>query len=473
MSSGSRVWWGALGGALIVAGCFVFMRALGTMTNYDESVYLASLDAMRRGQELGSEIYTSQPPVFYWVLRALALPFDSSIEGIRAGFAVLALAGVAAAIALGWRLYIPAAGVAAGALLVIAPPYPSNAHVVAADAPAVALGVTSLALVAFALRSARTRPFAVAAGAVLTAAVLTKVLAVPFLVPFLALTLAERKARQVLPAAMAGAAAVVVLVVVVHGGAIDDIWRGVFSDHTGNPQPLSVKLDPIRHYLHPHTPIAYLAPAGLLALVLSRQARRTWPLWTLVPASVLFLLLVPALLDHHLVLLSAAVAVSAGPSLALGITAIRSRALRVTAAALMSLFVAAGVYQEQRRLHRNDLPERAEIAWAVDALAATTRPTDVVVTDRQVIGFLANRETPGRLVDISNTRITGGGITEAELIAEIARSRAAAVVVDRELRDLPPVLARLEELYPVRIHCGEATLYLPAGSAAPPPCPIS
>ena len=43
-------------------------RALGARTNFDEGVYLASLDAMRRGQELGSEIYTSQPPVFYWLL---------------------------------------------------------------------------------------------------------------------------------------------------------------------------------------------------------------------------------------------------------------------------------------------------------------------------------------------------------------------------------------------------------------------
>jgi hypothetical protein len=51
--------------AVVVAGAagLVFTRALGTRTNYDEGVYLASLDAMRRGQELGTELYTSQPPV--------------------------------------------------------------------------------------------------------------------------------------------------------------------------------------------------------------------------------------------------------------------------------------------------------------------------------------------------------------------------------------------------------------------------
>ena len=68
--------------AVLVAGAagLVFTRALGTRTNYDEGVYLASLDAMRRGQELGTELYTSQPPVFYWLLRALAAPFGSSIR---------------------------------------------------------------------------------------------------------------------------------------------------------------------------------------------------------------------------------------------------------------------------------------------------------------------------------------------------------------------------------------------------------
>ena len=115
------------------------------------------------GQELGAELYTSQPPVFYWLLRALAAPFGSSIPDIRVAFALLAIVGVAAAIALGWRLYGPPAGVAAGALVAIGPPYPSVAPTVSADVPAVALGLVSLALVTFALRSGAPRPWAGAA----------------------------------------------------------------------------------------------------------------------------------------------------------------------------------------------------------------------------------------------------------------------------------------------------------------------
>ena len=125
--------WPVLTAVLVaLAAGLVFTRSLGRRTNYDEGVYLASLDAMRRGQELGSELYTSQPPVFYWLLRALAAPFGSSIPDIRFAFALFALLGVAAAIVLGWRLYGPPAGVAAGALVAIGPPYATFASTVAA-----------------------------------------------------------------------------------------------------------------------------------------------------------------------------------------------------------------------------------------------------------------------------------------------------------------------------------------------------
>ena len=54
-----------------------------------------------------------------------------------------------------------------------------------------ALGLVSLALVAFALRE-RAREHGPAAGAVLALAVLTKLLAIPFVVPFVALALAAQ-----------------------------------------------------------------------------------------------------------------------------------------------------------------------------------------------------------------------------------------------------------------------------------------
>jgi 4-amino-4-deoxy-L-arabinose transferase-like glycosyltransferase len=460
--------------AVLVAGAatLVYTRALGTSANYDEGVYLASLDAMRRGQELGSELYTSQPPVFYWLLRALAAPFGSSIPDIRLAFALLAIVGVVAAIVLGWLLYGPPAGLAAGALVAIGPPYPSFAPTVSADVPSVALGLLSLALVALALRSGASRPWAAAAGALLALAALTKLLAIPFIVPFLALVLAARAARRILPAALIGAALAALTVAAAHGAALGDIWRQVVTDHTGarNLGTFSGNLDQIGKLLEPRTPFGWLVPLGLLAFVLSRRARRTWPLWTFVPAAAGFLVLVRPLTDHHLVLLSAACAISAGPSIALAIGAL-PRTSQIPTATVLVLLVAAGMYQEQRRLHRNDIPDAPEVTWATEAITRATSRDALVVTDQPIILFKADRATAGPLVDISNTRVTGGALTAADVTAVIRGSQPDAVFVNRMLRFLPAVIADLDRYYRSSVRCGSATLYLTSRTATPR-CPV-
>jgi 4-amino-4-deoxy-L-arabinose transferase-like glycosyltransferase len=466
--------WPVLTAALVVgAAGLVFTRALGTRTNYDEGVYLASLDAMRRGQELGSELYTSQPPVFYWLLRGLAAPFGSSIPGIRVAFVLLALLGVAAAVTLGWRLYGPAAGAAAGALVAIGPPYATFAPTVAADVPAVTLGLLSLVLVTFALRSGDPRPWAGAAGAVLALAVLTKLLAIPFVVPFVALALAARAARRVLPVALVGAALAASIVLAAHAAALRDIWRQVVTDHTDARRlgTLSGNVDQIIETIfEPRTPLAWLVVLGFLAFVFTRRARPTWPLWTFVPAAAAFLVLVRPLTDHHLVLLSVACAIAAGPSLALAIVGL-GRGPRVVATTALVLAVASGMYQEQRRLHRNDLADSLEVAWAIEAVERATGRGALVVTDQPIVLFRAKRATAGRIVDISNTRVAGGTLTAEDVNAEIRQSRPDAVVVDRMLRSLPAVIARLDGAYRWRVRCGSATLYL-SSRAETPPCPI-
>jgi 4-amino-4-deoxy-L-arabinose transferase-like glycosyltransferase len=461
--------WPALAAVLVAAAAvLVYTHALGTRTNYDEGVYLASLDAMRRGQALGTDIYTSQPPVFYWLLRVLAAPFGSSISGIRVGFALLAVTGVAAALVLGWRLYGPPAGVAGAALVAIGPPYPSVAPTVSADVPAVVLGLVSLVLVTSALPRGASRLWAGAAGALLALAVLTKLLAFPFVVPFVALTLAAKAARRVLPAAILGAVLAASVVVAANAAALGDVWREVVTDHTDarGLGSFSGNVDQIRRFLELRTPFGWLVPLGFLAFVLSRRAHRTWPLWTFVPAAAGFLLLVRPLADHHLVLLSVACAIAAGPSLALAIGGL-PRPVEVGATTVLVLFVAAGIYQEQRRLHRNDAPEPAEVMWAVEAVERTTSRNALVVTDQPIVVFRAQRGTAGPLVDISNTRVTGGTLTAADVTDEIRRSRPDAVLVDRMLRFLPEVVAWLDRRYPERVRCGTATLYLSSRAVTP------
>ena len=133
-------------------------------------------------------------------------------------------------------------------------------------------------------------------------------------------------------------------VAVANAPALHDIWRQVVTDHTDARAlgTLSGNVRQIRHVLDPRTPFGWLVPVGFAAFLLSRRARRTWPLWTFVPAAAGFLVLVRPLTDHHLVLLSTACAIAAGPSLALAVGSL-ARTPRTVAAAVLVLFVAAGL----------------------------------------------------------------------------------------------------------------------------------
>ncbi len=92
-----------LAGLLAVAA-FVYIRGVEAAANYDEGVYLASLDALRHGQELGTDVYASQPPGFYVLLQALSFLPGDGVEGIRVAFMLVALVGLGAAYAIGRQL---------------------------------------------------------------------------------------------------------------------------------------------------------------------------------------------------------------------------------------------------------------------------------------------------------------------------------------------------------------------------------
>jgi 4-amino-4-deoxy-L-arabinose transferase-like glycosyltransferase len=183
---------GLLVACLLAAEGLVFSRGLDTRPNYDEGVYLASLDALRHGQGLGSEVFASQPPGFYVLLRVAGLVGGDSITGIRIVFLLVALVGCLGAYVLGRSLAGPPAGLVASGLLAITPPFASEASRVTADVPSVSLAVAALALAAvgFERRSGLWLP--AAAGALLGIAVSVKLLALTAIVPFAALAVHRR-----------------------------------------------------------------------------------------------------------------------------------------------------------------------------------------------------------------------------------------------------------------------------------------
>jgi hypothetical protein len=408
-------------GALLAAGAGLFSHGLDARTNYDEGVYLASLDALRHGQELGRDVFASQPPGFYFLLRAIGLFAGRSVEGLRIGMMVIALAGVVAAYLIGRRFAGVAGGAAAGALVIAAPPYAAQAPRVAADVPSVALALTALAIAAWWFdRSAMPGP--AAAGAVAAASISIKLLALPVLVPLIVLAWQRRIGTRAAAAALAGAVAVALVFVGVYAGVLPELWHDAVGFHR-DARSISLGQSAgsrILDYFGARTPTTWVATAGIVAAVI---LRRHLALWAWVAAALVFLLVTVPLLDHHFVLLAAALGTAAGVAL----LSTRGRA-QILAVGVVAVGTAAGWVQDYRQIGRSNEPEPVEIRRAAEAVRALTRPEELVASDLPIVPYLADRREPGDLVDASAIRFASGSLEPRQ----VKRAHVRVFVAGRE-----------------------------------------
>lgn len=456
--------------ALLAGAAAVYLRALDTRSTYDEGVYLASLREYQAGEPLGSSVFVSQPPGFYWLLDALSALAGTALPDLRTAMLVPALGCLVAAWGLGRALAGPPAGLAAAGLAAVAPPFPTEALRIQADTPAVALGVASLAAAAWSLRSVgRLRVgLAALAGVLIACALLVKLLALPFLVALGALAVRERIRPRLALAFGAGAAAVLLLATAAVAGELRAVVDGAVGLHLrkrdiGEPW-FEPNVRALVNVLDLRTPFGLLVvPLGLAAWA-ARGVREGVPLgwlWLGAAAAALFLVLQRPLLDHHMVLLAVSLAVPAAVALA----AVRSspRWLPLAAVAVVAVGLGAGAAQELRRLDRNAQPEPESVAWAAAELARRTPPDAVVVSDLPIVLHDAGRRTAPGLVDTSFARFEGG-LTAAEVLEELRRSGVDAVVVGRAFRSQPELLRALEERYPESVAGpGEVVIRLPRG----------
>ena len=449
--------------AIVAAAAFVYTRSLHGATNYDEGNYLASLDALRHGQTLGRDVFLDQPPGWYLLLQGLAVPFGNSVTGIRTGLLLLALLGLVAAWAAARALAGPVAGLAAAAVLAVAAPYPTLAATVESDPPSTVLALAAVALALYAYRG-RTRTWlAVAVGVVVALALSVKLFAVVAALPIAVLVLRRRSVRDAaLP--LGGFAAVLLAFLVGYRHVLHQVWQGVFGAHLnarGGHQPNGVSnLSRIVHLPDLHTPFGVLAWAGIalaIAWLVRRKPLGLWPLWLFTAGAALFTLTMKPLLDHHLVLLATALAVPAGA--AIGVTLER---LHRFAPLLLVPAIAAGVYQEHRRLARNAVPERPSYQWAAKIVAANSTPGQLVVSDIPSIPYLAHRREPGQLIDTSIARIVDEYLKPKDVLRLIDASHAPLVVVGRNFRSQPAIVRGIAQRYPRKLKNGDVTIYLRA-----------
>ena len=86
---------------LLVAQALLFGRLIGSDTDYDEGVYLTSVDALEHGQKLGEDVFAPQPPGWYLLLRLISFAGADSVRGFHIGMVVVAMLTCFAAYLLG------------------------------------------------------------------------------------------------------------------------------------------------------------------------------------------------------------------------------------------------------------------------------------------------------------------------------------------------------------------------------------
>lgn len=458
---------GSVMALVLAAAGLLFAQGSPAAADYDEGSYLAAVDAMRHGQELGTQVFTPQPPGFYYLLGAFERVFGSSLGGVRAGIVMTALLGCVAAYLLGRALAGPVAGVAAAALLAVSTPFWQFAFRISADLPGLVIGLFAVFLFVYATRRGRQGvTAAAAAGGLFAAALSVKVSAATLLVPLAGYALARRAGRLQLLAFGVGTLTLALALVLLSFGGLHGIWHGAVSYHQAarrlgpgtwtNAHQLVDFLDP-----RTRNPLVWVAALGLAAwgVLRGRLREPVWPLWLWAGLSVLFLVWHRPLHANHYVLVAVALAPAAAVTAGAAIERLPRREA-LAAGGLVAAVLVFGYVREFRDLRRNEGPEPVDVRFAVRQLERHSAPTDLVVTDRPIIAFLADRRMPGELVDTAYLRFRSGYLSASEVLRVIDRRRVQAVVAARAFRDDPAILAGLRQRFPRRIAQHGVTLYV-------------
>ena len=447
-----------------IAQVALFTRLLSTAYDFDEGVYLLSLDALRAGEQLGTEVFAAQPPGFYWLLQSIAAVLGDSGERVRLGIALCSLAGTAGAWFVVRFIAGPVAGVLAAALLLISPPIPLFAARILADLPSLWATLAALGLGALAGRRG-SRIAALLAGAVAIFAMATKVAAVIAL-PLLAVVLLSGggRPRQRLLWAAGGAAAAAGVILLDNAGAIDELWGSVVTYHrkAGATPAVIDRWASIHDLFNLRTPVLWLVVAGIVTFAYRAARRRARPaelaLWAWAAFAFLFLATYAPLHYNHLVALPVPLALAAATSIGAQTVTAPSR-YRTVAVVALAVVVTAGYAQQWRRVAIASEPQSQAEITAAATLLRVTGPRDLVASDLPVSAVLAGRRVPGALVDTAYLRFATGFLTADEVLAEIDRRCVAAVVAGRSFKDDPAVLQGLRTRFAESSTASGATVF--------------
>jgi hypothetical protein len=96
---------------------------------------------------------------------------------------------------------------------------------------------------------------------------------------------------------------------------------------------------------------------------------------------------------------------------------------------------------------RDQIPEEPELVWAAQQVRHATHSSDLVVSDHPIVAYLADRRTPGPLVDTAVLRFANGSLSPDDVLRTLDGHRVAAVVAGRAFTEQPRVLAGILDRY--------------------------
>jgi len=449
--------WLALGSLLALFFFWQVNHLEGFAWSYDEGVYLTSARAVCSGQRLYSEVFSSQPPAF---ISSIAWAFrlgGTSVATGRALIVLYATIGLLAVALMARELGGSLAGLAAVALLAIAPDFFPWSKTVMADLPSVSLAALAMALTFPYLRSGE-RSWLIFTGLALSASLLIKMFALSAFIPItlvvfwrLLRACPEPRRRDDLPRLRMehvkeiGLLAVSIALPVLFCLLIynpQDLYDQVVAFHLqakkAFPLDIASNWRAIWQYLEGNRGFLPLAIYGALLLVMKRSVGAMAVIGWLILAAGTMLIYSPLWPGHHLIVLLPPLAILAGVAMGDLWGRLRDPPGQISPRRFFPFLVGLCTVV----FYLSDLPamlkKDAELSVgpqmgmgeeAVQFINAMTNPNDFIITDEQMIAFRARRQVPPLLCDTSFTRIRSGYLTAAELIEASKKFDAQVVLV--------------------------------------------
>ncbi|MGH2443684.1 MAG: ArnT family glycosyltransferase [Chloroflexota bacterium] len=405
------------------------------ISDADEWRYTACSRLVAHGYALFSQVFSAQPPLLFLSLAGGMRLFGETILGARAVEIAFGLVAMLAASGCAWLLAGRAAAAITAILLVLTPTFLVYSHTVEAEGPMLAM--TTLALVLILLHARRPHAFLVVLGGLaLAAAILFKLFAFEAILPAAWIILLSGASVRLALRNLVMFVVSVAVPLVADFGLVSprQQWQQVVSLHSAAASATIPNVTPVGtivwQYLSLDLGLSVLAAAGLVMLAIRRRWLEFGFLVLWLPGSLLMLVVFHPLFQHHLAILAAPIAISAGIAVAMLGECLLAREWKY--AVLPAIAVLIYLVLVPRLAHDDRHVLVAVPSMQNDPLVLWVQhhagPDQFVAADDLKVVDVAGRLVPPPLCDPSNVRLRAGYLTGAEAIRATRRYHTRLVV---------------------------------------------